>query len=511
MEESYQNKPYCIIGRGRGFIMRQCKKENEFDYSTNIITPRILPPKSTYIPKQISETDDSIYETGIDSGIHFDKFDEAKVNVGSVEVLQRIENFDCISIKLKKNIEKCKLKKPTPIQKYTIPTILSGMDLLGAAQTGSGKTVAYVLPILHMLIEKPNKLLINSNHCEPQVLIIAPTRELAVQIHTVVIKLARGTGISTSVCYGGTLVNYQKNQILQGCHILVATPGRLNDFLQYDVITFTSIRFLVLDEVDKILDFDSKYEVDRIIDHISMISGKHRQTIMLSATLPNVIQNLAAYYLNTNYVFVSVGIINGASQDITQQFYQVTNCRKRYILVNILSKGNKGTMVFVNMKWTADFLATYLSENDIPATSIHGDRAQKYRELALDDFVSGKINVIVTTAVASRGLDIKFIQQVINYDMPLEIEEYIHRIGRTGRVGNVGTAISFFNVNYDCHLTEPIIKTLLAAKQEIPKWLQFLGECVKDKNNEEDFNRNIDLNTDIRKNANLGINAVEEW
>ncbi|VVC27491.1 Helicase superfamily 1/2, ATP-binding domain,Helicase, C-terminal,P-loop containing nucleoside [Cinara cedri] len=514
MEESFQNNSkFMNGGHGRDFIRQsilQMKKENELNYSSNVNTLGVLPPKSTYIPKQISDADDSIYETRIDSSINLNKFDEAKVNVVSIEVLEKIENFDFISIKLKINIEKCKFKKPTPIQKYTIPAILSGKDLLAAAQNGSGKTVAYVLPILHILIEKPHQLFIDSVHCEPQVLIVTPTRELAVQIHTVVMLLARGTGISSLICHGGSSVKYQKKKCLQGCHILVGTPGRLNYFLQGDVIAFKSIRFVVLDEVDKILNFDSKYEVDRIINHISMISPKHRQTIMLSATLPNVIQNLAADYLNTNYVFVSVGILNGVSQNITQQFYQVTNSRKRYLLKKILSKGNKGTMVFVNKSWTADFLATFLSEKNISATSIHIDRPQMYRELALNDFVSGKYNVIVTTGVASRGLDIKIIQQVINYDMPGEIESYIHRIGRTGRMGNSGKAISFININYDYHLIEPIIKTLSASKQEIPEWLQLLGENIRDKSSGED-DRSTDLNTNIRRNVNLGLHAVEEW
>ncbi|KAE9524259.1 hypothetical protein AGLY_015298, partial [Aphis glycines] len=461
------------------------KKSSFQDYDYN----NEKPVRSTYIPPELNENDESIYDDGITSGINFEKFNDIEVKVNGKNIPEAIESFETlknIPEKLMENIKMCKFVKPTPIQKYSIPIILSGKDLMATAQTGSGKTVAYVLPIIIKLLMDPKKLVKDSNHSEPQVVIMAPTRELAVQIKLVVLKLTRHTGISSYVCYGGTLVSYQKNKILEGCHILVATPGRINEFVQHGFITFSSVRFFVLDEVDRMLDVDSKPDIDKILNHFSMPSVMHRQTIMLSATLPDETQHLAKFYLNKNYLFLAVGIISSASQDIKQTFYMVNRLNKRKMLFNILEKDPVGTIVFVKYKWTADFLATYLSEKYIPSTSIHGDRLQDQREIALNDFRINKMNVLVATTVASRGLDIKCVNHVINYDMPQEIEEYVQRIGRTGRLGNRGIATSFFDPDEDYLLVDPLIKTLVSANQEIPYWLVKLRrESLCDDDNDD--------------------------
>ncbi|XP_025204737.1 ATP-dependent RNA helicase vasa-like isoform X2 [Melanaphis sacchari] len=426
-----------IRGRGRGYLLKMMKQKlspeksvsvlameniksyikNTEAYNQNLINKSCFqdydynyetPVRSTYIPPELDENDESIYNEGISSGINFEKFNDIEVKVNGKNIPKAIESFEtlsCVPEKLMENIKKCKFVKPTPIQKYSIPIILSGKDLMATAQTGSGKTVAFVLPIIQKLLMDPQKLVNDSNHSEPQVVIMAPTRELAVQIQIVVLKLSRGTGISSFVCYGGTLVSYQKNQVLKGCHILIATPGRLNEFVHHGFITFSSVRFFVLDEVDKMLDIDSKSDVDKILDHFSMLPVTKRQTIMLSATLPDETQHLAKFYLNTNYLFLAVGIISSASKDIKQTFYMVNRFNKRKILSNILKKDSVGTIVFVKYKWTADFLATYLSEKHIPSTSIHGDRLQDQREIALNDFRIKKMNVLVATTVASRGLE----------------------------------------------------------------------------------------------------------
>ncbi|XP_025419040.1 ATP-dependent RNA helicase vasa-like isoform X2 [Sipha flava] len=507
--------------RGRGYLTKMIQQTHHFgniqllpsniDSSKKIMDQciynnEVKPIRSTYIPPEPDENDESIYETGINYGINFDKFNDIEVKVSGKNVPKIVESFETCNAILMENIKKCKFMKPTPIQKYTIPIILSGKDLMAAAQTGSGKTVAFVLPILQKLLMEPHPIVKDIDHCEPQVIIMAPTRELAVQIKSVVLKLSRGTMISSLVCYGGTLVSHQKNQILKGCHILVATPGRLNEFVQHGLISFASVRIFVLDEVDRMLEIESKSDVDKILDHSSMPSVMNRQTIMVSATLPDSIQELAKFYLNRNYLFLAVGIVSSASKDIKQNFYLVNKFKKRKHLINILQQNSEGTIIFVNTKWMADFLATYLCEKNIPSTSIHGDRLQSYREEALSEFSNRKKNVLVATTVASRGLDIKYVNHVINYDMPQEIEEYIHRIGRTGRLGNTGIATSFFDIEHDYHLVEPIIKTLSSASQEIPYWLLKLGQEAKDKSVDDDQYGG----TDIRIKSNK-FDENEEW
>lgn len=493
------------VVHNKSIINKSCFQDYDYDYKK--------PVRSTYIPPEPIENDESIYDDGITSGINFEKFNDIEVKVNGKNIPEAIESFETlknISEKLMENIKMCKFVKPTPIQKYSIPIILSGKDLMATAQTGSGKTVAYVLPIILKLLMDPQKLVKDRNHSEPQVVIMAPTRELAVQIKLVVFKLTRHTGISSFVCYGGTFVNYQKYKILEGCHILVATPGRINEFIQHGFITFSSVRFFVLDEVDRMLDVESKPDIDKILNHFSMPSVVHRQTIMLSATLPDETQHLAKFYLNKNYLFLAVGIVSSASQDIKQTFYMVNRLNKRKMLSSILEKDSVGTIVFVKYKWTADFLATYLSEKHIPSTSIHGDRLQDQREIALNDFRINKMNVLVATTVASRGLDIKCVNHVINYDMPQEIEEYVQRIGRTGRLGNRGIATSFFDPDEDYHLVDPIIKTLASANQKIPNWLMELTkEAICDDDNDND-----DLNTfggsDIRMTSD-SVDECEDW
>ncbi|XP_022178437.1 ATP-dependent RNA helicase vasa-like isoform X2 [Myzus persicae] len=527
-------------GRGRGFLIKRMSQRLSSEKSLNLSSPPTFPTekmksnvvrhnqdvvnkscfqdcvynydapvRSTYIPPEPNENDESIYDDGISSGIHFEKFNDIEVKVNGKNIPEAIESFEALNNipeNLMDNIKRCNFLKPTPIQKYSIPIILSGKDLMATAQTGSGKTVAFVLPIVQKLLMDPQILVKDSNHSEPQVVIMAPTRELAVQIKMVVLKLTRGTGISSFVCYGGTLVSHQKNKILEGCHILVATPGRLNEFVQHGFITFSSVRFFVLDEVDKMLDIDSKPDIDKILDHFTMPSVMNRQTIMLSATLPDSTQHLAKLYLNKNYLFLAVGIVSSASKDIKQTFHMVNRFNKRDILSNILRK--VGTIVFVKQKWTADFLATYLCEKHIPSTSIHGDRLQDQREIALNDFRNRKMNVIVATNVASRGLDIKCVNQVINYDMPQEIEEYVQRIGRTGRLGNQGVAISFFDPDEDYLLIDPIIKTLASANQEIPKWILKLGREAKYNDANDDFDKFG--GSDIRIISG-SVDDCEEW
>lgn len=252
-----------------------------------------------------------------------------------------------------------------------------------------------------------------------------------------------------------------------GFHILVATPGRLIDYAEKGQVCFSNLRFLVLDEADRMLDMGFKGDIEKILQNPSMTKPDKRQTLMFSATFPKEIQRLAGKYLR-DYLFVAIGIVGGASSDVQQNVYQCSRYEKRKKLMELLdAEDPRGTIVFVETKRNADFLASFLSESKHMTTSIHGDRVQRQREQALDDFTRGKMKVLIGTSVCARGLgrlfspetrnggpsnifqsfsfaDIPGVRHVINYDLPKTIEDYVHRIGRTGRVGNEGKATSFF-------------------------------------------------------------------
>ncbi|VVC25389.1 RNA helicase, DEAD-box type, Q motif,Helicase, C-terminal,ATP-dependent RNA helicase DEAD-box, conserved [Cinara cedri] len=427
-------------------------------------------PRPTYIPPEITDEDCC----GVEAGINFNRYEKIAVNVSGDDVPRHIESFKNSGLRevLLEKLIKCNYTTPTPIQKYSIPIINSGRDLIASAQTGSGKTAAFVLPIVNILINQPSDLICDRNYCEPQCVILAPTRELAIQIRDVVYKLTSGTCIKQSILYGGTATSHQRNQLNNGVHIIVATLGRIVDFIDRGIISFRSLRFFVLDEADRMLDMGFKTEIEYILNHATMIDN-NRQTIMFSATLADEIQILAKSYLKPNYIFVAVGEIGGACKDVVQEIIEVSKFEKKKELLKVLkSLGDcQGTMVFVQQKRNADFIAAFLSENNIPTTSIHGDRQQPEREQALRDFKSSKMKILVATAVAARGLDIKGVNCVINFDMPSSVDEYVHRIGRTGRLGNSGRAVSFYDSSSDFSLASELNRILKQADQEVPPFL----------------------------------------
>ncbi|XP_011878854.1 PREDICTED: ATP-dependent RNA helicase vasa, isoform A, partial [Vollenhovia emeryi] len=438
--------------------------------------------REIYIPPEQPDDETSLFGNDVSMGINFDKYDDIEVKVSGENAPQPIQSFDKAGLRsiLLDNIKKSGYTKPTPVQKYAIPIVMSGRDLMACAQTGSGKTAAFVVPILHTLLEDPKDLIKTGSSCEPHVIIISPTRELTMQIHQQVKKFSLNSILRAELAYGGTSVMHQSNKVLNGCHILVATPGRLLDFIGRGKIRLSSLRFLVLDEADRMLDMGFLPDVEKIIDHDTMVAAEERQTLMFSATFPNEIQELAGRFLR-NYLFLAVGIVGGACSDVEQNFYQASGqSDKRKLLKELLEKQNQlgsieGTLVFVEQKRHTDFIAAFLSESNFPTTSIHGDRLQREREEALSEFKRGKMLILVATAVAARGLDIKNISHVINFDLPKTIDEYVHRIGRTGRVGNRGKATSFFDSNTDTPLTGDLVKILRQADQPIPDWLESGG------------------------------------
>jgi ATP-dependent RNA helicase DDX3X len=370
-----------------------------------------------------------------------------------------IEDFSQVKLTeiIAANIEMARYTKPTPVQKNALPIILAKRDLMACAQTGSGKTAAFLVPILNHIFEAgPAPDSQNAGYGSkrkqfPLALVLAPTRELATQIYDESRKFSYRSRVRPCVVYGGAHVGDQMRDLDRGCHLLVATPGRLVDMLDRGKISLEFCKYLVLDEADRMLDMGFEPQIRRIVEKDNMPPTGERQTLMFSATFPKEIQMLARDFLN-DYIFLAIGRVGSTSENITQKIVWVEEHDKRDFLLDLLSAAGlaKGgddpslTLVFVETKKGADQLDEFLYTQGFPVTSIHGDRTQREREDALKAFRSGKTPIIVATAVAARGLDIPNVKHVINFDLPSDIEEYVHRIGRTGRMGNLGLATSFF-------------------------------------------------------------------
>ncbi|XP_055295049.1 ATP-dependent RNA helicase vasa isoform X2 [Sitodiplosis mosellana] len=427
-------------------------------------------PKEFYIPTEIQE--DDLFTAGISTGINFTKYKDIPVKV--TDNARNSPPKPCSTFKdgglndfLLTNIEKSGYKTPTPIQQHAIPIVKAKRDLMACAQTGSGKTAAFLLPMIQTLMEENAPL----NIGKPYVVIVTPTRELCTQIYNEARKFAQGSIIKCCQIYGGTAARHQSSNINNGCHILVATPGRLKHFCEQTFVTFENLRYFVLDEADRMLDMGFAPHVEEIMKNPTMVATGTRQTLMFSATFPEDIQRMAGQYLH-EYIFLTIGVVGGACQDVKQNVLATTKFDKRNKLMELLNAEDPiGTMVFVETKRTADFLASFLSESEHRTTSIHGDRTQKQREEALADFKAGRMKVIIATSVAARGLDIPKVRHVINYDIPKGIDDYVHRIGRTGRVGNTGKATSFFDAEQDADIVSDLVRILKEANQEIPDFL----------------------------------------
>lgn len=348
-----------------------------------------------------------MFASAIHAGINFDNFDnsEVKVSGNGCDKVQKMTTFQNSKLRefLLTNVARSGYTKPTPIQKLSIPIIQAGRDLMGCAQTGSGKTAAFILPILDKILEDSTILHVG----RPQCLVIAPTRELVIQIFEEARKFAHTSFLKICLAYGGTASRHQCEAITKGCHVLVATPGRLMDFVEKCMVTFEDLKFLVLDEADRMLDMGFRTTIEKLCKHETMKTDPKPQTLMFSATFPDEIQRLAGEFLH-DYMFLTIGIVGGASTDIEQSFLEVTKFKKRVLLIELLQSyavdtSSGGILVFVETKRTADFLASILSETSIPTTSIHGDRLQREREVALREFRDGTRKVLVATSVAARG------------------------------------------------------------------------------------------------------------
>ncbi|KAF8524166.1 P-loop containing nucleoside triphosphate hydrolase protein [Gautieria morchelliformis] len=420
------------------------------------------------------------------TGLNFEKYDDIPVEATGANVPEPVVSFTSPPLDplLLENIKLARYTTPTPVQKYSIPVVLtSKSDLMGCAQTGSGKTGGFLFPILSSAFSTGPRAPPSDNGLRrkayPTTLILAPTRELVSQIHDEARKFAYRSWVRPAVVYGGADISMQLRQIERGCDLLSATPGRLVDLIERGRISLANIKYLVLDEADRMLDMGFEPQIRRIVQGEDMPETDVRQTLMFSATFPRDMQMLARDFLK-DYIFLSVGRVGSTSENITQKIEYVEDGDKRSVLLDILVSEGKAalnglTLVFVETKRMADMLSDFLMNNRLPATSIHGDRTQREREQALDTFRKGKTPILVATAVAARGLDIPNVTHVINYDLPSDIDDYVHRIGRTGRAGNTGLSTAFFNRG-NRNIVRELVELLREANQDIPQWLDTVAQ-----------------------------------
>jgi len=352
-----------------------------------------------------------------------------------------------------KAVEESGYTEATEIQTAAIPVILSGQDIMAGAQTGTGKTAAFALPILQKLIQTIS--LDDNKERKVKALVLTPTRELAQQVYKSFIDYGKFTDISTAIAYGGVSIKPQIEALNAGADILVATPGRLLDHLINGSLTLEHLNYLVFDEADRMLDMGFKDEINRILNRAPI----KRQTMLFSATFDEAIFKLSKTLLNEPKL-IEVGERNAAATEVEQIVYNVDADRKRELTSHLIGAKNwRQVLIFTRTKQGADALAKEMCKDGIKTQSIHGDKSQGARDKALAEFKAGKTRALVATDVAARGIDIIDLQYVINYELPYVAEDYIHRIGRTGRAGSSGLAISLLSPSEDW-LLEAIEKVL---------------------------------------------------
>ncbi|KAK4392392.1 DEAD-box ATP-dependent RNA helicase 37 [Sesamum angolense] len=429
------------------------------------------------------------------TGINFDAYEDIPVDTSGDNVPPPVNTFAEIDLgdALNLNIRRCKYVKPTPVQRHAIPIALAGRDLMACAQTGSGKTAAFCFPIISGIMrghfpQRPRGV----RTVFPLGLILSPTRELSIQIHEEARKFSYQTGVRVVVAYGGAPINQQLRELERGVDILVATPGRLVDLLERAKVSLQMIRYLALDEADRMLDMGFEPQIRKIVEQMDMPPRGERQTVLFSATFPKEIQRMASDFLS-NYIFLTVGRVGSSTDLIVQRVEFVHESDKRSYLMDLLhaqrANGVQGkqalTLVFVKQRkvltlWNIGyvlmvFLLPLFMGIEHNSCFLHHEPLllnvlTRERELALRSFKSGNTPILVATDVAARGLDIPHVAHVINFDLPNDIDDYVHRIGRTGRAGKTGLATAFFNEN-NMSLAKPLAGLMQEANQEVPDWL----------------------------------------
>lgn len=362
-----------------------------------------------------------------------------------------------INQKIKAKLESLKFTTPTPIQAKTIPLGLEGADLIGIAQTGTGKTLAFGIPIIQQIIEK-DKL----------ALIVLPTRELAMQVDEVFQKVGNSLGIKTAILIGGAAFGPQISSIRRGPNVVIGTPGRILDHIKKQTIRLKNCKMLVLDEADRMLDMGFAPQIRDILKEVP--PAHERQTMLFSATMPDDIAAIASKYMRTP-VRIEVARAGTVADKIDQEIYFVKKEQKSNLLFDLLQKHTGSVLIFTRTKYSAKKVCKELNVIGIKAAEIHSNRSLYQRMAALEGFKKGKYSVLVATDIASRGIDVKGIQLIVNYDLPEDPEDYVHRIGRTGRAGEEGKAISMATHDQQgkIYRIEILTKTKLRVVGEQPK------------------------------------------
>ena len=366
-----------------------------------------------------------------------------------------------LSKPLLKAIQEQGYTKPTPIQAQAIPVILERKDILAGAQTGTGKTAGFTLPLLELLSRKPQ----NKGKHQTKALILTPTRELAAQVGESVELYGKHLPFKSTVIFGGVKINPQITKLRKGVDIIIATPGRLLDHMSQKTVDLRHIDFLILDEADRMLDMGFINDIKKVL----AVMPKDKQTLLFSATYSNEIKKLSSTLLKSP-TLIEVARQNTASESVAQAVYHVDKIRKRELLTHLINEGKwSQVLVFTRTKHGANRLTGQLDKDGITAVAIHGNKSQNARTKALADFKKGEVRVLVATDIAARGIDIDQLPHVVNYELPNVSEDYVHRIGRTGRAGNKGEAISLVCVDEHEYLQN--IEKLI--KKDIPKvWLK---------------------------------------
>ncbi|MBF0252996.1 MAG: DEAD/DEAH box helicase [Candidatus Omnitrophica bacterium] len=358
-------------------------------------------------------------------------------------------SFDGLGIapKIIEALDKLKFKNPTPIQYKSIPLAINGADIIGVAQTGTGKTLAFSIPLIQRLSRSNGKCLI-----------VVPTRELAIQVNETIEKLAPAFGLNSVVIIGGVPINSQLKILKKNPRIIIATPGRLVDHITQKTIKLNDVEVLILDEADRMLDMGFKPDIERIIKCLP----KNRQTMLFSATIPGDVMSIGATHMQLP-VHIEVAPSGTAAERIIQELFIVKKEDKKTLLGKLLDQYRGSVLLFSRTKRGAGKIKRMIKEMGHKAAEIHSDRSLSQRKEALEGFKMGQYRVLVATDIAARGIDVVGIEIVINYDIPDDSENYVHRIGRTGRAGHQGRAISFATPDQGSEIRsiENLIKTAL--------------------------------------------------
>ena len=481
------------VGHEAQYQMREAKRKREaaqfFTYQARLLRTGIPPRDDLYWRREERMLFNT---TKMEKGINFDAYDDVEVDrrggLGDEVIcdsFQEICQQFTMPQELVENVlYRCGYDKPTPVQKHSVPAALSGNDVMVCAQTGSGKTAAFLVPLIaETLVAGQNKL--EEGAIKPSAVIMAPTRELCQQIALEARKLCFRTVARVVAVYGGADALPQLKALAEGAEIIICTPGRLEDFLERGVVSMRKVKYCILDEADRMLDMGFEPQIRSIIEGHSMPESggeEGRQTMMFSATFPREMQDLALDFLDPTYLWIGVGRVGEACDNVVQRFQDASTTDldgKFEMLVDAVSQVETEsdakvakTLVFANSKTTVDAITWRLSDARIRSMQIHGGLSQAARDRALSDFRNGRVSVLVATDVAARGLDLPGIDHVVNYEMPLNAEDYTHRIGRTGRIGNTGLSTSLVGS------WEPALRDILKSVRDmksasIPEWLEY--------------------------------------